>query len=69
MNRGRFIVAVVAVWILGVALNWTFSTAQQSQQIAAAHPGVFRQVVPGFILTDLVFAPRTANGKKISSVN
>ena len=29
---------------------------QHSQQIAAAHPGVFRQVVPGFILTDLIFA-------------
>src|SRR5712692_3556370 len=29
---------------------------QQSQQIAAAHPGVFRQLVPGFIFTDLVFA-------------
>src|SRR5437016_471427 len=59
MNRGRFVAAVVAVWIVRVALNWTFYTrviGQQSQQIAAAHPGVFRQVVPGFILTDLVFA-------------
>ena len=59
MNRGRFVAAVVAVWIVRVALNWTFYTrviGQQSQQIAAAHPGVFRQVVPGFILTDLIFA-------------
>lgn len=59
MNPGRFIASVVAVWIVRVALNWTFYTrviGQQSQQIAAAHPGVFRQVVPGFILTDLVFA-------------
>jgi len=59
MNRGRFIASAVAVWIVRVALNWTFYTrviGQQSQQIAAAHPGVFRQVVPGFILTDLVFA-------------
>ena len=29
---------------------------QQLQQIAAAHPGVFREVVPGLILTDLIFA-------------
>jgi len=32
-----------------VALNWTFYTrviGQQSQQIAAAHPGIFREVVP-----------------------
>jgi hypothetical protein len=59
MNRGRFIASAVAVWIVRVALNWTFYTrviGHQSQQIAAAHPGVFRQVVPGFILTDLVFA-------------
>ena len=59
MNRGRFITSVVAVWIVRVALNWTFYTrviGQQSQQIAAAHPGVFREVVPGLILTDLIFA-------------
>jgi hypothetical protein len=59
MNRGRFVASAVVVWIVRVALNWTFYTrviGQQSQQIAAAHPGVFRQVVPGFILTDLIFA-------------
>jgi hypothetical protein len=59
MNRGRFLASAATVWIVRVALNWTFYTrviGQQSQQIAAAHPGVFRQVVPGFIFTDLVFA-------------
>ena len=59
MNRGRFIVAVIAVWIVRVVLNATFYTKvvdQQSQQIAAAHPGMFRQVVPAYILTDLLFA-------------
>ena len=59
MNLGRFLASAAAVWVVRVALNWTFYThviGQQSQQIAAAHPGVFRQVVPGFILTDLVFA-------------
>jgi hypothetical protein len=59
MNIGRFLVSAAAVWLVRVALNWTFYTrviGQQSQQLAAAHPGVFRQVVPGFILTDLVFA-------------
>ena len=59
MNAGRFLASAAAVWLVRVALNWTFYThviGQQSQQIAAAHPGVFRQVVPGFILTDLVFA-------------
>lgn len=59
MNVGRFLPSAAAVWLVRVALNWTFYTrviGQQSQQIAAAHPGVFREVVPGFILTDLIFA-------------
>jgi hypothetical protein len=59
MNIGRFLASAAAVWLVRVALNWTFYTrviGQQSQQIAAAHPGVFREVVPGFILTDLIFA-------------
>ena len=59
MNVGRFLASAAAVWLVRVALNWTFYTrviGQQSQQIAAAHPGVFREVVPGFILTDLIFA-------------
>jgi len=59
MNVGRFLACAAAVWLVRVALNWTFYTrviGQQSQQIAAAHPGIFRDVVPGFILTDLIFA-------------
>lgn len=59
MNLGRFLASVAAVWLVRVALNWMFYTrviGQQSQQITAAHPGVFREVVPGFILTDLIFA-------------
>jgi hypothetical protein len=59
MNAGRFLASAAAVWMVRVGLNWTFYTrviGQQSQQIATTHPGVFRQVVPGFILTDLIFA-------------
>jgi hypothetical protein len=59
MNVGRFLASAAAVWLVRVALNWTFYTrviGHQSQQIAAAHPGIFREVVPGLILTDLVFA-------------
>ncbi len=59
MNFGRFLASAAAVWLVRVVLNWTFYTrviGQQSQQIAASHPGVFHQVVPGFILTDLIFA-------------
>ena len=59
MNIGRFLVSAAAVWLVRVALNWTFYTrviGRQSQQLAAVHPGIFREVVPGFILTDLIFA-------------
>jgi hypothetical protein len=59
MNVGRFLASAAAVWLVRVALNWMFYTrviGQQSQQIAAAHPGIFRPVGPGLILTDLIFA-------------
>jgi hypothetical protein len=59
MNLTRFLACAATVWLVRVALNWAFYTRvidQQSQQIAAAHPGLFREVVPGFILTDLIFA-------------
>lgn len=59
MNAGRFLGAAIAVWIVRVALNWTFYTqvvGQQYQQMAAAHPGIFREVIPAYIVTDLLFA-------------
>ncbi len=59
MNTGRFVASAVAVWILRVALNWTFYTkviGARAAEISAAHPGMFRQVVPAYILTDLLFA-------------
>jgi uncharacterized membrane protein len=59
MNTRRFVASAVAVWILRVALNWTFYTkviGARAEQISAAHPGIFRQVVPAYILTDLLFA-------------
>ena len=49
MNAGRFLASAAAVWLVRVALNWTFYTrviGQQSQQIAAAHPGIFREACP-----------------------
>ena len=59
MNLTRFLACATAVWLVRVALNSTFYTrviGQQSQLLAAAHPGIFREVVPGLILTDLIFA-------------
>ncbi len=59
MNTGRFFGAAVGVWIVRVALNWTFYTqvvGNQYKQITDAHPGMFREVIPAYIVTDLIFA-------------
>lgn len=59
MNAGRFLGAAIAVWIVRVALNWTFYTqvvGQRWEEITSAHPGMFREVVPAYIVTDLIFA-------------
>ena len=59
MKAGRFVASAVAVWIVRVALNWAFYSkviGAQAEQISAAHPGMFRQVVPAYILVDLLFA-------------
>ena len=59
MNTGRFFGAALGVWIVRVALNWTFYTqvvGNQYKQITGAHPGMFREVIPAYIVTDLIFA-------------
>ena len=59
MNTGRFAGAVIGVWIVRVALNATFYTriaGRQFEQIGSAHPGMFRTVIPAYIVTDLIFA-------------
>jgi hypothetical protein len=59
MNIGRFVGAVVGVWIIRVVLNWTFYTkvvGRQFADISSAHPGMFRTVIPAYLVTDLIFA-------------
>ena len=59
MNIGRFVGAVMGVWIVRVALNATFYTQivkRQFEEISSAHPGMFRTVIPAYIVTDLIFA-------------
>jgi len=59
MNVGRFLGAVLGVWVVRTVLNFLFygmAMSSQYEALAAAHPGVFREVIPGFIATDLVFA-------------
>lgn len=59
MNVGRFVGAVLATWIVRSLLNFLFyglAMSAQYQELMAQYPGVFREVIPGFIATDLVFA-------------
>jgi hypothetical protein len=59
MNISRFAAAVVGVWTVRVALNWIFYAkiiGGQNAQISAAHPGLFRTVIPAYIVIDLIFA-------------
>ena len=59
MNATRFAGAAIAVWVVRVLLNWTFYTqvvGSQFKQIADAHPGIFREVIPAYIMIDLLFA-------------
>jgi len=59
MNINRFVGAVLGVWIVRVALNWTFYekiVGRQYANISSAHQGMFRVVIPAYIVTDLIFA-------------
>ena len=59
MNTGRFAGAVIGVWIVRVALNATFYTqivGRQFEQMSSAHPGMFRTVIPAYVVSDLIFA-------------
>jgi hypothetical protein len=59
MNVGRFLGAVLGVWLVRTILNFLWYGMVMSSQyeaLSAEYPGVFREVIPGFIATDLVFA-------------
>ena len=59
MNTGRLIGAVIGVWLVRFLLNGLFYTqviGGYFEQLAADHPGMFREVVPGYAAADLVFA-------------
>ncbi|MEW5975563.1 MAG: hypothetical protein AB1898_07135 [Acidobacteriota bacterium] len=59
MNIGRFMMAVGGVWLVRVILNTAFYTQiamQEYQRMTAAHPGLFREVIPAYFAVDLIFA-------------
>lgn len=59
MNTGRWVGAALAVWIVRVLFNYLFYgvfMTDQYEAVAAAHPGIFREVVPAYVAADLLFA-------------
>lgn len=59
MNAGRYAGAVIAVWVVRTLLNWLFyGMYMMPQYEAATQPwaGAFREVVPAYIVADLIFA-------------
>lgn len=59
MNAGRFVGASVAVFVVRTLLNYLFYgylMHPRMEEMSAAHPGMFREVVPAFITLDLLAA-------------
>jgi hypothetical protein len=59
MNTGRFLGAAVAVWVVRTLLNagfYGYLMHGEFEKIDAAHPGMFREVVPAFVAIDLLVA-------------
>ena len=59
MNVGRYVAAVVAVWVVRLATGWLFWGTLMAEQYAAATAawsGAFREVVPAYLVADLLFA-------------
>jgi hypothetical protein len=59
MNTGRYLVTVLVVWVVRVVCNFLFyglAMMDSYQELADAHPGIFREVIPAYIVIDLFVA-------------
>lgn len=59
MNMGRYLIAVLAVWIVRTVLNALWYGWYTAEAYAAAiepYVGAFREVVPAYVTADLLFA-------------
>lgn len=59
MNVGRYLAAVIAVWLVRGLFGWAFwgtLMAEQYAAVTAAWSGAFRQVVPAYLVADFLFA-------------
>ena len=59
MNTGRFVGAAVAVFVVRTLLNFLvygYLLHGQYEAIGSAHPGLMREVIPAYIVLDLISA-------------
>lgn len=59
MNVGRFLGAVLGVWVVRTGLNFLYyglAMREKYEAMMAEYPGVFKEGIAGFIVTDLLFA-------------
>ena len=59
MNTGRFVGAGVAVFVVRSILNYLFYGMLihgQYEALDAAHPGIMREVIPAYLVLDLITA-------------
>ncbi len=59
MVVSRLLLAILAVFVVRTGLNSVFYgllMADHMRTLQQTHPGVFREVIPGFIGTDLIWA-------------
>ena len=59
MKASRLAIAALATWLVRTVLNYLwFGVIMHStfQRMYDAHPGMFREVIPAFVIADLLFA-------------
>ncbi len=59
MNAGRFVGASVAVFVVRTLMNFLFygyAMRGRYEEMSAAHPGMFREVIPAYLVLDLISA-------------
>ena len=59
MNTGSYVGAAIATGVVRTILNagfYGFLLAGWFEGLRTAHPGMFREVLPGYIATDFIFA-------------
>ncbi|MFQ5740486.1 MAG: hypothetical protein ACE5JX_15880 [Acidobacteriota bacterium] len=59
MDTKKFFIAAIGVFVIRTVMNYLVYGVLMSstyQEMANQHPGIFREVIPAFVLADLFFA-------------